>query len=92
MLIWQYPCMDPATTKAQLYNMALKLRDQATSMLTLELQRRRMAEQCAHFLEQHLCRCHEDLKRANLKLDCLKGVQLLLLEGGNILVFGVVNV
>lgn len=92
--ILQYACMDQTTTRSDLSRMALNVGEQATSVLVREVRRRRAAEQRAEFLQHNLSKCQEELRKANLELDCLKATQLLLLDGINIFlcVFGVINV
>lgn len=82
-----YACMDPSTTKPQLYNMALKSGDQATFICMREVQRRRAAEQRARFLKQRISQCQRNLEEAKLKVETLKDARLLLLNGGNIFLY-----
>lgn len=62
--------------------MALNIGEQVTSLLVQEVIRRRAAER---FLQPSLSGCQEQLQKANEEIDCLKGTQLLLLDGNNII-------
>lgn len=64
--------------------MALNVGEVA-SLLVREVRRRQAAEQRARFLQQSLSGYQEQLQKANEKIDCLKGTQLLLLDGNNII-------
>lgn len=79
--VWIKPQQNPNFQKT-----ALNVGEQV-ALLVQQVRRRRAAEEPARFTQQSLSGCQEQLQKANEEIDCLKGAQLLLLDGNNIFLY-----
>lgn len=79
--VWIKPLQNPNFQRT-----ALNVGEQV-ALLVRQVRRSRAAQQHARFPQQSLSGCREQLQKANEEIDCLKGAQLLLLDGNNIFLY-----